>query len=96
MPDPDAVCCGTPAVLYKYLTQTFAGASVTVSREGEVELKRPSPALKTAAALAAAADLFLIWRMTVQSSEWLSSIIYLSVLEAGEVLYDVYCMEVSL
>lgn len=67
-----------------------------MSREGEVKLKRPSPALKTATALPAAADLFLIWRTTVQSSESLSSIIYLAVLETGEVLYNVYCMEVSL
>lgn len=69
---------------------------MTESRKGEVKLKRPLPALKTAAALAAATDLYLIWRTTVQSPESLPPMIYLAVLEFGNALYNVFCMEVSL
>jgi len=69
---------------------------MTESREGEVKLKRPFPALKTAAALAAANALYLIWRTTVQSPESLPPMICLAVLEFGDLLYNVFCMEVSL
>lgn len=69
---------------------------MTESMEGEAKLRRPLPVLQTAAAVAAANDLYLIWRTTVQSLELLPPMIYLSVLGFGDVLYNVFCMEVSL
>lgn len=69
---------------------------MTESMEGEAKLRRPLPVLQTAAAVAAANDLYLIWRTTVQSLELLPPMIYLSVLGFGDVLYNVFCMEVLL
>lgn len=63
---------------------------MTESKEGEVKLKRPLPALQTAAALAAATDLYLIWRTTVQSPESLPPTIYLAALEFDDVPYNVF------
>lgn len=60
------------------------------SIKGEVKLKRPLLVLKTAAAADAANDLYLIWRTIAQSRELVPPVIYLAVLELGDILYNIF------